>query len=188
MFLWQLPLPASPKAALFENSVAAAEQATVLGDTVGSFVFRDERGNAARPITVWYAGQHSSLVDADRALMHGNSRTGRQARYGRAVRASTASCSWPQFSQEHYPGRWIRLRQHDGLSRPVASRAGGIFLQSSIFDFVRGARMTVQRASPVRWTLFIVWCLRTRGSLSPRRRVDTRPIPLPVHSVDFHMG
>ena len=84
-----------PRASLFENSAAAAEQATILGDTFGSFVFRDERGNAARPHHgLVLPASTARSVDADRVSHARQLAHGRQARdIGEQDARSTASCS-----------------------------------------------------------------------------------------------
>lgn len=141
-FLWQLPSPVSPKAVLFVNPAADTQQPPILGDTIGSFVFRDERGNAARPITVWYC-RPAQLTPSMRIvfLMHGNSRTGRQARdlgaqyareYGFVLLA-------PEFSQEHYPGRWMYDfgNMTDSTGKMLPEREWTLLSIEHLFDFVR---------------------------------------------------
>ena len=168
VFLWQLAFPASPKGVLFENSAAAAEQATILGDTFGSFVFRDEHGNAARPITVWFC-RPAQFAPSMRIvfLMHGSSRTGRQARDigEQYTREHGFVLLAPEFSQEHYPGRWMYdFGNMTGSGGKLLPEREWTFLAiEHLFDFVRVSPLCIPTVSAGR--------LRDRG----RASTDDRP-------------
>jgi hypothetical protein len=199
VFLWQLALPASPKGVLFENSAAAAEQARILGDTFGSFVFRDERGNAARPITVWYC-RPAQLAPSMRIvfLMHGNSRTGRQARDigEQYAREHGFMLLAPEFSQEHYPGRWMYDfgNMTDSGGKLLPEREWTFLAIEHLFDFVREhAGLTSPTYDIVghssggqfvhRLVLFVPGARFRRAIASTPGRYA-----LPVRSVDFPYG
>jgi poly(3-hydroxybutyrate) depolymerase len=138
----QLPLPTPRSDALLVNPAAGAEQASILGDTVGSFVFRDERGNAARPITVWYF-RPAQLDPSMRIvfLMHGSSRTGRQARdLGlKYARERGFVLLAPEFSEEHYPGRLMYDfgNMMDSTHRMLPEREWTLLSIEHLFDRVR---------------------------------------------------
>jgi poly(3-hydroxybutyrate) depolymerase len=78
-----------------------------LSDTMGSFPFVDSRGDAERPITVWYYRPHNLQSDARIVfVMHGGSRTAEAARdtgaaYGRRHGFVILA---PEFSERSYPG------------------------------------------------------------------------------------
>jgi dienelactone hydrolase len=137
----QFSLPAA-RGASFVSPAAGAEQVTILADTVGSFIFRDERGNAARPIKVWYF-RPAQLAPSMRIvfLMHGSSRTGRQARdlgmqYARERGFVLLA---PEFSQEHYPGRQMYDfgNMMDSKGRMLPEREWTFLSIEHLFDLVR---------------------------------------------------
>ena len=205
VFLWQLPfllhrpLPASPKGALFENSVADTEQATVLGDTVGSFVFRDERGNAARPITVWTC-RPAQIAPSMRIvfLMHGDSRTGRQVcdigeQYAREHGFVLLA---PEFSQKHYPGRWMYDfgNMMDSAAKLRPEREWIFLAIEHLFDFVRehaGLKSpTYDIVGHSSGGQFVHRLVLFAPEARFRRAVASTPgrYALPVRSVDFPYG
>jgi hypothetical protein len=120
----------------------AAQQRTLLSDTVGSFVFRDVRGNASRPIMVWYYRPAQFPPDTRIVLlMHGSTRTGRQARdigmlYAREHGLVLLA---PEFSEEHYPGRWMYDfgNMIDSTGRMLPEREWTLVAIEHLFDLIR---------------------------------------------------
>ena len=77
-----------------------------LPDTLGSFEFRDVRGDPGRPVKVWYYRPGGSAPPSRIVfLLHGSTRTGQQAQALGApfARADRALLLAPEFSQAHYP-------------------------------------------------------------------------------------
>ncbi|HET6891796.1 MAG TPA: hypothetical protein VFH31_11895, partial [Pyrinomonadaceae bacterium] len=79
----------------------------MLKDPIGSFIFDASRGNPAPPITVWYY-RPDKVEPSARVifLMHGSSRTAREARdvggmYGKKHNFILLA---PEFSEKNYPG------------------------------------------------------------------------------------
>ena len=76
-----------------------------LPDTLGSFEFRDHRGDTSRPIKVWYYRPANAPAKRVVFLLHGSSRTGQQAQQLGAAyaRKHNVILVAPEFSQQHYP-------------------------------------------------------------------------------------
>jgi poly(3-hydroxybutyrate) depolymerase len=86
--------------------MAAAAAAQTIGPGSGSFEFMDEKGNAGRPITVWYH-QPAKLPDAAPIVfvMHGMNRDGDRYRDEWREHAERRGflLLCPSFPREHYP-------------------------------------------------------------------------------------
>ena len=140
--------PAFRYAALLVLVVArpAAAQApgtVALPDTVGSFEFRDRRGDPARPLRVWYY-RPAGAVRPTRVvfLLHGSTRTGRQAQELGApfARAENVILIAPEFSTEHYPDvayDFGGMAGADGTLRPDS--VWTLSIVEHLFDAVRQA-------------------------------------------------
>ena len=124
---------------------AAAQKAAPLAltDTLGSFEFKDMRGDPSRPVRVWYY-RPSTASRADRVvfLLHGSSRTGKQAQDLGApfARKHNFSLIAPEFSQEHFPDTVYDFGGVAGMDGRV--RADSMWTLSVIehlFDAVKAA-------------------------------------------------
>lgn len=86
--------------------VAQTPNVPQLVDTLGSFEFRDARGDNTRPLKVWYY-RPAGPDTAKRVvfLMHGSSRTGQQAQQlGMSfARNGGFVLIAPEFGQDHFP-------------------------------------------------------------------------------------
>jgi hypothetical protein len=114
-----------------------------LSDTMGSFPFADSRGDAGRPVTVWYYRPPDLPAKARIVfVMHGSSRTGEEARdsgavYGRRHRVLVLA---PEFSERYYPGdayAFGSMADSAGRLRPESQWA--LSAIEHLFDAVRQA-------------------------------------------------
>ena len=123
------------------SGTAASGGGSLLKQTVGSFVLDASRSNPAPPVTVWY--YRPAKIDASTRvvfLMHGSSRTGREAReigtpyaekHGFVLLA-------PEFSEAHYPGDSYAFgNMLDPNGKPVPEEMWGFATIERIFDAVR---------------------------------------------------
>ena len=130
------------EALLSDRHAYGAGQASILGEEAGSFIFHDERGNASRPITVWYS-RPAQLDPTTRLvfLMHGSSRTGRQARdlAREDARARGFILLVPEFSEENYPGRRMYDfgNMMDSNGHMLPEREWTLLAIEHLFDLVR---------------------------------------------------
>lgn len=98
-----------PAAVLLLAAVASAHgqspNKVMLPDTLGSFEFRDQRGDPTRPVKVWYYRPSGAPPSRVVFLLHGSSRTGEQAQALGApfAREQRALLLAPEFSQAAYP-------------------------------------------------------------------------------------
>lgn len=163
-----LALAAAPAVA-----IAQGERLPVtLSDTMGSFLFVDSRGDANRPITVWYyrpsglrPGAHIVFV------MHGSSRTAQEARdigavYGRRHGLIVLA---PEFSERYYPGdayAFGNMADSGGRLRPESQWA--LSAIEHLFDAVRQAVGLTTRAlcPPVAEGGIPIWGRWDRGRLN----------------------
>jgi hypothetical protein len=138
-----LTLAAAPRVATAQGEPPLV----ALPDTMGSFPFVDSRGDAARPITVWYYRPPDLPAKARIVfVMHGSSRTGQEARdsgavYGRRHRVVVLA---PEFSERYYPGdayAFGNMADSAGRLRPQSQWA--LSAIEHLFDAVRqAARLT----------------------------------------------
>jgi len=122
---------------------AQARNAVALPDTLGSFEFRDRRGDPARPIRVWYY-RPASVSPTARVLflLHGSSRTGQQAQAlgTQFARANNMVLLAPEFSAEHYPDLaydFGGMTGANGTLRPDS--LWGLNIIEHLFDAVRAS-------------------------------------------------
>ena len=130
--------------ALFSGGAAAPVPGQgSLRDRTGSFVLETTVANPAPPVTVWYH-RPASIASTTRVvfLMHGSSRTGREARDIGASQAQKHGFILlaPEFSEENYPGdayAFGNMLAPDGTMLPEPAR--GFATIERIFDAVREA-------------------------------------------------
>ena len=134
-----LALAATPAVA-----IAQGERPPVaLSDTMGSFLFVDSRGDADRPITVWYY-RPAGLRPGARIVfvMHGSSRTAQAARdivaaYGRRHGLVVLA---PEFSERYYPGDTYAFgNMADSVGRLRPESRWALSAIEHLFDAVRQA-------------------------------------------------
>ena len=121
-----------------------------LPDTLGSFEFRDVRGDASRPVKVWYykpAGEAppSRIV----FLLHGSSRTGQQAQMLGApfARGERALLLAPEFSLALYPESDYDFGgMVDSAGRARPDSLATLRLIEHLFDAARKATGTIDSA------------------------------------------
>ena len=127
-------------------AVAAAQgerPPVALSDTMGSFPFVDSRGDAARPITVWYYRPRGLRADARIVfVLHGSSRTAEAARdsgtlYGRRHGVVILA---PEFSERYYPGDAYAFgHMADSAGRLLPESRWALSAIEHLFDAVRQA-------------------------------------------------
>lgn len=120
---------------------AQSSGGVALPDTLGSFEFRDRRGDSTRPVRVWYyrpAGGDppNGIV----FLLHGSTRTGQQAQElgAQFARAHNLVLLAPEFSTEHFPDSsydFGAMTGADGTLRPDS--LWGLSVIEHLFDAVR---------------------------------------------------
>src|SRR6188474_9069 len=110
----------------------------VAGEKVASFQFLD---NARVPITVWY--YLPAAVEANTRvvfLLHGDSRTGREARdLGlRHARTGGFILVAPEFDENHFPGDSYSFGgMVDATGRPRPRNEWTLFIIEQLFDHIR---------------------------------------------------
>lgn len=122
-------------------AAAAPQGGALLKESVGSFVLDASRSSPAPPVTVWY--YRPGKIDSSTRvvfLMHGSSRTGREAReigtpyaekHGFVLLA-------PEFSEAHYPGDSYAFgNMLDPEGKPVPEERWGFATIERLFDVVR---------------------------------------------------
>lgn len=90
----------------FSLAVKAVRSQELFRDPTSSFVFDASLGNRAPPITVWYyRPEHFEPATRVVFLMHGSSRTGKEARDLGSIYAKKHNFILlaPEFSQQQYP-------------------------------------------------------------------------------------
>lgn len=108
---------------------------------IGSFVFDSSLGNPAPPITIWYyrpnnVGRATRIV----FLMHGSSRTGKEARdlgLSHAKKRAFVLLA-PEFSEEQYPNDTYAFGNMVGPDRkPLPESKWAFTTIERVFDIVR---------------------------------------------------
>ena len=117
------------------------DKQNLLHAPIGSFVFDASLGNPNPPITVWYY-RPERIEPFTRIvfLMHGSSRTGREARDLGAVygKKHTFVLLAPEFSEKDYPGDAYAFGNMVGPDGKLLSQSGWSFTTiERLFDLVR---------------------------------------------------
>ena len=107
----------------------------------GQFVFRDERGDPDRPVTVWYNRPEGVMSDFPLVfILHGMGRNAdgyRDAWVGHSNRSGFVLLA-PEFSKEHFPGgkRYNLGFMFSEDGEPISERLWTFSAIEHLFDFV----------------------------------------------------